>query len=603
MGVTSTEFDASPKLQLDMTLNVRKPLLPTEITQYIASYCGYREQRDLAYTCRWFFDSVTPVIWKEVHGVDIIMKLIPGVQVTISYRAEEGEFDVLKYIILDESLLAEDWSRYWYYAPFVQRITPFSSLYDGMDATLHVQGWRFLFMKLEGSILLPNLRNLDTNGIFHSSYFDRLAWFVLLLSPSLQGSTLEDISLGLDSNLPPTRPLSLLLGAISKSSLGNSSRISVARDEWHPSEQMLASLFPSKYPEGSFWFSNVSTPTGLRDLKITLLSPSTLWDELCTIGSLPLLEGLEVVFPMHSFSSEDKYNLKETPLPSSLFPSLRRLNLKGASNVNLFRWVWGLKPMVSGLSSAHINTPNFESNRQSLAVNFAQPIRNNSPNLSDLSINMHTSSDGMGVLEVTCELLSVVPLKVLKFDWFTGNLGSFPTAHSGSTFPHLRRLDISPAFHLPDWASLPKIAKAFPNLEYLRIKSSTQSESYKPLDVDCIDHMAFQSIELQISVSCTERGPARDEEKWGNIQHDITVYMTNIWPNASVAIDSSHPYYIVHPPDTTFHPSNTTVQDDFAHFPANIDVRISRDESANMYGDVFLFLSCVLAWFFGVFRY
>ncbi|KDN33205.1 hypothetical protein RSAG8_13704, partial [Rhizoctonia solani AG-8 WAC10335] len=401
------------------------------------------------------------------------MRLIPGVKIVKESILNEHGSVTETHIILHESSLAEDWTRYWFYAPFVKHITPFVC-YDHHYEKLRVQGWRFLFMKLKGSVLLPNLRSLDTEGICLSPYFDRLAWFVLLLSPSLQELDLEDIWLTWENNSPPARPLSLLFGAISRSSSVNSPCISVTRYEWHPSEQTLASLFPSEYPEGSFWFSNISTPTGLRDLKITLLSPSTLWDELCTIGSLPLLEGLEVVFPMHSFLSEDKYNLKETPLPSSLFPSLRRLNLKGASNVNLFRWVWGLKPMVSGLLSAHINVPDFESNRQPLAVNFVQPIRNNSPNLSDLSINMHTSSDGMEVLEVTCELLSVIPLKALTFGWFTGNVGSFPTAHSGSTFPHLRRLDISPVFHLPDWASLPKIAKAFPNLEYLRIKSSTQ---------------------------------------------------------------------------------------------------------------------------------
>ncbi|KEP47301.1 hypothetical protein V565_160780, partial [Rhizoctonia solani 123E] len=268
--------------------------------------------------------------------------------------------------VFGESLLDADWTRYWYYAPFVHHIMPPPSLQGHMGALLHVWGWRFLFMKLQGSVLLPNLRNLDTQGLYFSSDFDRLACFVLFLSPSLQKLSLHVMSQdGPHKGLPATRPLSLLLGAISKSSVADSSCIVATRDHWHPSEQTLASLSPSEYPEGSFWFSNLSAPTGLRDLDITMLSPSTLWDEYCIIGFLPFLERLKTYFYIDDFSDKVKYNLKTTPLPSSLFPSLRALSLNGISHVDLFRWTWSLKPMVSQLSSAHIDLPNFGSNRQS----------------------------------------------------------------------------------------------------------------------------------------------------------------------------------------------------------------------------------------------
>ncbi|CAE6384362.1 unnamed protein product [Rhizoctonia solani] len=507
-----------------MMSNVQQVLLLPEIIQKTASYCGYREQRDLAYTCRWFFSLVAPVIWKEVRGVETVIKLIPGAKVSKLYNTRRYEEAHHRNIILDESILNADWTRYWYYAPFVRHIMLSSSLQGHMGAIIQVWGWRFLFMKLQGSVLLPNLRNLDTQGLYFSSHFDRLACFVLLLSPSLQKLSLHDMSpAGPANGLPATRPLSLLLGAISKSSVADSSRIVATRDQWHPSEETLASLSPSEYPEGSFWFSNLSAPTGLRDLEITLLSPSTLWDEFCIIGFLPFLERLKTYFYI-DFSKEVKYNLKTTTLPPGLFPSLRALSLNNTSHVDLFRWTWSLKTMVSRLSSAHIDLPNFGSNCQSLMVNFAQLIHDNSPSLMDLSLGLIYASREMGALEIACELLSTIPLQALtlKLDYRSVKVGDYPSAYSESTFHHLRRLHISSEFNTSDWATLPKIAKAFPNLEYLNITSSDESESYEPLDISCIDHTAFQPINIQILAQYVERSSREDEGKWEIIRPDIT---------------------------------------------------------------------------------
>ncbi|CAE6481510.1 unnamed protein product [Rhizoctonia solani] len=587
-----------------MTSNAQNTLLPPEIVQKIASYCEYREQRDLAYTCRWFFSSIIPVIWKEVHGAEVIMKLIPGVKVGRSYKANEGDYEIFDNIEFNESLLVGDWARYWYYAPFVRYIEPFSSL----EATVCVWGWHFLFTKLQGRVVLPNLHTLNTKGLYSCSHFDRLAWFVVLLPPSLHELNLEDILSDIDYDHP--RCLSLLLGAISKSSSTASSRISVARDEWCPSEQTLASFFPRDYTQGSFWFGNVSAPINLRDLKVTLFSSSTLWDELCVIGSLPVLESLGVIFDHREISSNDaRHSFNDKPLPPSAFPSLHDLRLKGASSVGLFRWIWGLKSMVSGLLSADINVPNFGLNPRSLSTNFAQLIHNNSPNLTTLSINMN-ASNGMGTLEIACELLSVIPLQTLMFDdWFIGKVGDYPAAHSESNFRHLRRLNISSAFDSSDWATLPKIAKAFPNLEYLCMRSSTRSESYEYLDISRINYIALQPIEIELSVHCIEREKTRDEEQWSKIRNDITnahhllchaSFLKTVWPNASIAIDSSHPYYIVRSSDTTIDGPDTIVQDDLPN-PENAEIQITRNEGPDMYRDVLLLLSCIIAWVFGVF--
>ncbi|EUC65134.1 hypothetical protein RSOL_498750, partial [Rhizoctonia solani AG-3 Rhs1AP] len=74
-----------------MMSNVQQVLLLPEIIQKTASYCGYREQRDLAYTCRWFFSLVAPVIWKEVRGVETVIKLIPGAKISKLYNTRRYE--------------------------------------------------------------------------------------------------------------------------------------------------------------------------------------------------------------------------------------------------------------------------------------------------------------------------------------------------------------------------------------------------------------------------------------------------------------------------------------------------------------------------------
>ncbi|CAE6481544.1 unnamed protein product [Rhizoctonia solani] len=249
-----------------------------------------------------------------------------------------------------------------------------------------------------------------------------------------------------------------------------------------------------------------------------------MWDDLCIIGQLPSLESLDVVPHYLISTSEIKPKFKAAPLPSTVFPSLRNFALKGVIGASLFRWIWRLKPMVSGLLSAYISLPDYGSNSKSLDANLAhgQLIHKNSPNLTVLTINI-SSTSRVGALQIACELLSGVPVPTLVIkDWINGRVGDYPAAHSDSIFHHLRRLDLSTTFQPPNWATLPKIAKAFPNLEYLCMNPSTKWESYKPLDIGCISRTASQPIEIKLSVECTAYKETRDEEQWAYIRNDIT---------------------------------------------------------------------------------
>ncbi|KAG8750817.1 hypothetical protein FRC11_010028 [Ceratobasidium sp. 423] len=87
-----------------MASSVRNPLLLPEIAQLIATFSGYREQRNLAYTSRRLFRPVIPIIWEEIRGVEILMKLIPGVKIVVKFEAEKyyKEVKVMKHMWMKE---------------------------------------------------------------------------------------------------------------------------------------------------------------------------------------------------------------------------------------------------------------------------------------------------------------------------------------------------------------------------------------------------------------------------------------------------------------------------------------------------------------------
>ncbi|CAE6465111.1 unnamed protein product [Rhizoctonia solani] len=223
-----------------MTSNAH--LLPPEIIREIVSLSGNREQLDLAYTCKHFFSSIIPVIWENIRGVGLIIQLIPGVEIVKEYVEDDNGTvtDTLLHILIDESSLAEDWTRYWIYAPLVKHIAPFVSDERSHGDHLRVHGWRFLFMGLTGSPLLPNLLSIDTRRQNLSPWFDQLAWISLFMSPSLQEFYLGDVAWDEGSHDLLIRPFDLFLALISRIPSSNPSEIKPRRAEWYPSEDELA---------------------------------------------------------------------------------------------------------------------------------------------------------------------------------------------------------------------------------------------------------------------------------------------------------------------------------------------------------------------------
>ncbi|KAG8736451.1 hypothetical protein FRC11_002630, partial [Ceratobasidium sp. 423] len=399
--------------------------------------------------------------------------------------------------VLDETSVAEDWTRYWFYAPFVKRLRLF--LPQALDeGSLHVRGWHFLFLKLKDGPLLPNLRALNIAGLHMHPSFEKLAWFTLFMSPSLReldwhdGFNLQKV----DPRLP-THPICFLLAALSEtlpSHPCNSLHAQYAR----PSEHTLALLYPGKYRQGHYWF-NIPDLSHLRELGVTVFPlPETIWDALCIIGCLPLLERLKLQFMVNwDGEPEAGYGFNSIPpCPSTLFPSLRRFHLDGLSDDRLFRWIWSLKPIVSALSSVYIEGYHFIFNLEQFNNNIVQPIHEATPNLTILSITVSELLDTINTLDIVCEVLSHMRLKELELNGVK-NWGPYPTTHQANIFTHLRRLRLSNSLELKWWRTLADVAKALPNLEYLYLPLV---RIFEPHDLDDanVEHTSIQPIEIEV---------------------------------------------------------------------------------------------------------
>ncbi|CAE6479568.1 unnamed protein product, partial [Rhizoctonia solani] len=93
-------------------------------------------------------------------------------------------------------------------------------------------------------------------------------------------------------------------------------------------------------------------------------------------------------------------------------------------------------------------------------------------------------------------------------------------------------------FGVPELKILPKIAKACPNLERLRINFSGLIDPYEqPIDMDtgCVDHTAHQLIEIEshMPVVCPSNTGGSFQERWVTSCRNLSSFLKAIWPNAS----------------------------------------------------------------------
>ncbi|CAE6402107.1 unnamed protein product [Rhizoctonia solani] len=501
-----------------------------EIVQHIVSVSGYREQCKLAYTCKRLFDAVVPVIWRDLAGVHIVMKLIPGVNIAEEYSySAYGMVWGFKDITIDDTALAENWTRYWIYAPLVKHLTAFATRQCPRGETFRIQGWQFLLPKLqlEGGTLLPNLLSLNTGLLAEFTHPEQLAWSALLLSPSIQRLHLHDLALETAIE-GAVRPLDLLLQGLPRSLPQDPSLSPPVRDKWQQPEATFASLFPSVYQAGSNWFRIAA----LSDLRYLIIHspgwPNEPWDELYVLGCLPRLEELQIDFLRSDISNKSQTNT--SPLPSSSFPSLRTLTLNSLPNRNVFFQISDLIPKVPRLSSVNLSVSGFILAPDDFADCWSQLKR--SPNLVDLSLTMDFHN--MGALHIAYKILSEKPLEALGI--YSRQMGEYPISYLDKAFPHLRRLNLMPPFELADWSVLPKIAKAFPNLELLCMKP----RGFNMVDtlgrLDTSGHLASQKIEIRLVHDSYQHEFLVNgrEGGWNEAGNQVINFLRRIWPNAVV---------------------------------------------------------------------
>ncbi|CAE6414802.1 unnamed protein product [Rhizoctonia solani] len=533
LGTISTRFDPNFISQSGMLSNAQSPLLLPEIAQHIGSFAGDRERRDLAYTCKQLFSSVAPVIWKEIPDIKIVIQLIPGVKlVEVPYGDEgSGEGGITPMAMIpDDSLSTEDWTRYWFYAPFVQHLNLFAFCNDDY----WIEGSRFLFTKLNRRPLLPNLRRLSFFGMQGHSRFDRLVWFASCLSPTLQRLRLIDIPEGPEEE-DMVRPAWLLLSTLAKHFDASIPDVPSDIVDWDPSKSMPALLFPGDYQGGLFLFDNLPAPTSLRYLYIRL--PQLWQTTIYILGCLPLLEELEMGFYDCRDEVAPTPNSNEILLPPDSFPSLRRLRLHSMPSTVRCHELWAIKPMFSGLLllSLDIHMIDYGTDSGRSTFNPPQLIYHNCPKLESLSLHIGYKTQP---LELMLDLLSIIPLKALCLYLGTGyNLEvEDPATCSWRIFPHLRHLSLSKILGVPELKLLPKIAKACPNLEWLHIQSTDPfGLREQPMDTGCVDHTAYQSIEIETDMP-GDYPPYMEEilqEYWNTSCCNMSSFLKAIWPNAS----------------------------------------------------------------------
>ncbi|KAH7327644.1 hypothetical protein B0J17DRAFT_680473 [Rhizoctonia solani] len=489
----------------------QNPLLIPEITQWIYHLSYKKDGYYLARTCSHLFNSLIPLVWENVNGVEQLLALIVGTKVSID--TDEN----IQILMAHKSLTDEDLRRFKFYAPFVKRLNPFKI---EKYFRYRLRGWKQLLTALGNNPPLPNLRALSFNTRPTTTLFEQSAWFMLLLSPSLQEMNLTTTSshCALNASAAELFFISVSTTLLDIKDSSSSSNVTLA------SEPTVTISSESADVEDVRWFITVRDLPNLCKVSISMSALEA--GKLSTIGQLPNLESLELDFDI---SSEDELTSSYTTLnlPDNAFPRLRHFGLTNLPDVSSFHAIWNLNALISHLTSItlHFNKYRWMSvlTNDQIMSDFIAPISEKSPALVDIAIyppeyewnEMESSAPMFG-------LISRLPLTRLRFAPMVPLHISIP--HSTGKYPLLTRLELTKSW--VEVADIKALAVTFPNLEYLAMQITVYPEDFQ--GVQSIP-TSSQPIVLGIMSVFLEEDPLWDRVVIGD---RLTRLLHSLWPNA-----------------------------------------------------------------------
>ncbi|KAF8761294.1 hypothetical protein RHS01_00003 [Rhizoctonia solani] len=451
----------------DQRLN---PLLIPEIAQYVYRLSSKKDGYRLAQVCSFLFNSLIPLVWEDVIGIEELLQLVVGAKILV----DTGNNIIIN--VAYKSLTDEDLTRFKLYAPFVKELCLFN---PQKYTSYRLNGHEHLLAELRNSPLLPSLRTLFFDLSLSTTVFERQLWRRLLFSPSLRELTFINTFSGPPNSAYSSSSVSLFFEPVpitSFVSVGTS--VSSVRSS-PPSNGTTVIETESKNMEDVNRVMTVRDLSSLSKLRISVKTFRA--EQLSKIGLLPSLEHLKLEIGAGYRGQPISPNAVPV-IADGAFPRLRRFDLMNLPDAESFHEFWSIKPLVSRLTSASLHFDKYRwmsgLSHDQMMSDFIGPICERSTNIVDLSIGPPEYESGE---EENCApifyLLSRLPLVALLFEPLVPL--RLPIPRYVGTYHLLRKLEVATCWL--EVGDIQSLAIAFPNLEYLAVQIGLYPEDFQQI--------------------------------------------------------------------------------------------------------------------------
>ncbi|CAE6424088.1 unnamed protein product, partial [Rhizoctonia solani] len=317
----------------------------SELLVMIAQQLDAKKQRILLLVSKHFFQSIGPLVWKRVPGLDVIMKLIKDVKAEFNRSRVRGYSEWYDHCRWTLTLPSNpDLSRYEIYSPWIHEL----EIFAGYDQ--EIENLEPFLARLDGHPPLPNLQRITTYTTL-SIGGERLMNFInIFINPSLTEIRTIIPNNGLprstDSRVPSSTVLSFLrkikevcprIRVLELYPENHNSRKNGPPELYRPNDQYLGVLacFPGLRSFSSNTYILESATFGI-------------------LGELPYLESLGIrgTPTEHSILGRKDQTLL---MPETWFPSLKNLRLYDVHPEDV-KYLWSQPTVAQKLVSVLIQT-------------------------------------------------------------------------------------------------------------------------------------------------------------------------------------------------------------------------------------------------------